>query len=167
MKIGIIYGSSSGTTQSVAETIAKKLQGREVTVMDVAQATPEKIVGFDTLLLGTSTWGWGELQDDWDAFLPKLRTANLSGKIVALFGLGDSASYPDTFVDGMGIIYDALSSTGCTVKGQMKNEGYSFSSSNALRGDTFVGLPLDDTNENKLTSPRIDDWIKSIFQVMS
>ena len=62
----------------------------------------------EPLILGTSTWGFGDLQEDWDAFLGSLTKMNLTGKTIALFGLGDSSTYSDTFVDGMGIIYRAL-----------------------------------------------------------
>ena len=41
----------------------------------------------------TSTWGDGELQDDWYDAIKMIKTADLNGKIVALFGCGDSESY--------------------------------------------------------------------------
>ena len=64
-KIGIFYGSSTGTTQSIAETIAAQLGVAKTNVIDVAKMTAEQIKDFDALILGTSTWGDGELQDDW------------------------------------------------------------------------------------------------------
>lgn len=80
---------------------------------DVADAAPDTIDGYDCLLLGSSTWGDGNLQDDWYGFLDKIKTRDLSGKTVALFGCGDSESYPDTFCNALGTIYEELQPTGC------------------------------------------------------
>ena len=95
-KIGIFYGSSTGTTSELAQKIAKAV-GAEANCFDVANASAEDAASFDVLLLGSSTWGIGDLQDDWESFLPELASQNLSGKAVALFGCGDSDSYPDSF----------------------------------------------------------------------
>ena len=83
-KMGIIYGSSTGTCESIAQTIAEKLGVASVDVIDASKITTEKVEGYDILLLGTSTWGDGELQDDWYDAIKMIRTADLNGKIVAL-----------------------------------------------------------------------------------
>ena len=59
------YGSSTGTCESIAQTIAEKLGVASVDVIDASKITTEKVESYDILLLGTSTWGDGELQDDW------------------------------------------------------------------------------------------------------
>ena len=87
-KIGIFYGSSTGSTSEVAQRLAKAL-GAEANVFDVASADAADVAGFDVLLLGSSTWGLGDLQDDWEDFLPKLAEQDLAGKNVALFGCGE------------------------------------------------------------------------------
>ena len=94
-KIGIFYGSSTGSTSEVAQRLGKAL-GAEANLYDVASVDASEVAGFDVLLLGSSTWGIGDLQDDWEDFLPKLAEQNLAGKKVALFGCGDADSYPDT-----------------------------------------------------------------------
>ena len=91
-KIGIFYGSSGGTCEGIALTIASKLALGRDDVHDVAKAKAEDATACDVLLLGSSTWGAGDLQDDWFDFLPRLKAAGLAGKVVALFGCGDSAS---------------------------------------------------------------------------
>lgn len=55
--MGIIYGSSTGTCESIAQTIAEKLGVASVDVIDASKITTEKVGGYDILLLGTSTWG--------------------------------------------------------------------------------------------------------------
>ena len=57
----VIYGSSTGSCQSIAETIASKLGVETVDVANIDDAT---IASHENLILGTSTWGAGEMQDD-------------------------------------------------------------------------------------------------------
>lgn len=132
-KIGIFYGSSTGTTQSLAEQIALKTGVSKADTHDVADAAPDTIDGYDCLLLGSSTWGDGDLQDDWYGFLDKIKTRDLSGKTVALFGCGDSESYPDTFCNALGTIYEELQPTGCPVRRRIRAAG--------LRGDRLGRMP--------------------------
>ena len=58
----VIYGSSTGTCQSLAQCIADKLG---VETLDAANLTESIISSHDNLIIGTSTWGAGEMQDDW------------------------------------------------------------------------------------------------------
>jgi len=159
--VAIIYGSSGGNTQSAAKNIASKVEGS--VLFDVSSVNIGHIEEFDNLILGTSTWGMGDLQDDWDDFLPNLRKANLKGKTIALFGLGDSSSFSETFVDGMGTLFDSLKNTGCIVIGAVSADGYSFGASSACHGATFVGLPIDEDNESNLTDSRISEWVKTLL----
>ena len=62
---GIFFGSTTGTTESVAARIAERLGVAQADVHNVAAASVEDVKKYDLLLLGSSTWGSGELQDDW------------------------------------------------------------------------------------------------------
>ena len=159
-KTVIIYGSSTGTCQSIAETIANKLGVSDI--LDVAKVTAAQVNVYDNLLLGTSTWGAGDMQDDWYSGIKEIKNANLAGKTVALFGCGDSQSYSDTYCDGMGEIYGELQGTGCNIIGQVPTDGYTYDDSTAVVDGHFVGLALDDVNEGNMTEARIDAWIDSI-----
>ena len=160
-RIGIFFGSSGGVTEGVANQIAEKLGVASGDVHNVASASPADLGGYEVLLLGSSTWGAGDLQDDWEGFLPKAQKLDLSGKLVALFGCGDSASFGDTFCDAMGIIFEAVKGR-CTVIGQVSAEGYSFSSSKAVVDGKFVGLAIDEMNEDGKTDSRLDAWTESL-----
>ena len=121
---GIFFGSTTGTTESVAARIAERLGVAQADVHNVAAASVEDVKKYDLLLLGSSTWGSGELQDDWPGFLDKLGKEDLSGRRVALFGCGDAGVYSDTFCDAMAEIRDGLASTGCTFVGGFDAEEY-------------------------------------------
>ena len=162
-KTAIFYGSSTGTTEAVANLIASKLGIAPADVHDAGKLTADLAGSYDVLILGTSTWGYGELQDDWYDGVKVLKSADLSMKFVALFGCGDSESYCDTFCDGIGVLYEDLKDSGCTFLGnKVSTDGYSFSSSIAVVDGAFVGLPLDEVNESNKTAERIDAWTAEI-----
>lgn len=128
-------------------------------VYSADKLTVELVNAYDVLLLGTSTWGDGELQDDWYDGIKVLKNADLKGKYIALFGCGDSESYCDTFCDAMGILYEDLKNSGCTFLGNHVNtDDYTFSNSAAVVDGSFVGLALDDINESHKISTRIKTW---------
>ena len=155
----VIYGSSTGTCESIAEKIAQKL-GCEV--LNVQDLSIEVIAANQNLILGTSTWGAGELQDDWYDGIKTLKAANLQGKTIALFGCGDCSSYSDTFVGGMGELYNAIKDSGAQFVGSVETDGYTYDDSEAVVDGKFIGLPLDDVNEDDKTEARIDAWIEQI-----
>ncbi len=162
-KTGVFYGSSSGNTKSAAGMIANKLGIDKNNVHDISGATPEQLQEYDILILGSSTWGYGDLQDDWEVFADKLQKMDLSDKKVALFGTGDSSSYPETFCDAIGILAEATEKAGATLigKGREASE-YSFDESRAANGDILLGLPLDEDNEPEKTNERISRWVEQL-----
>lgn len=161
-KTGIFYGSTTGTTEAVSGIIAGKLGVSSADVHDVSKMTAEMVNSYDILLFGTSTWGDGELQDDWYDGIKLLKGLDLSGKLVGLFGCGDSESYADTFCDGMGIIYEDLKGTGCEFINGVSDADYTYSSSVAVVDGQFVGLAIDEMNESGKTDERVTAWTEHI-----
>lgn len=155
-KTVVIFGSSTGTCEGIAEKIGAKLGAEVVNVQDLN----DDVLAADNLLLGTSTWGAGELQDDWYDGVDTIKGADLSGKTVAIFGCGDSASYSDTFCGAMKELYDAAKEAGANVIGEVSTDGYTFDDSDAIVDGKFVGLALDDINEDDKTDERIDAWLE-------
>lgn len=143
----------------MANRIAEKLGVPAADVHSADKLTADLAGSYELLILGTSTWGDGELQDDWYDAIKVLRGMDLSSKFIALFGCGDSESYSETFCDGMGILYEDLKDSGCTFVGnKVSTEGYSFSSSISVVDGAFVGLALDEVNESDKTDERIACW---------
>ncbi len=163
MKTAVFFGSTTGNTEAAAEAIAEKI-GADI--FNVADAPREKISDYQMLIFGTSTWGIGDLQDDWEGFIADLEEAGLEGKEVALFGLGDADSYPESFVDGMGTIYRVIKDKGCSLVGFTDTADYSYESSSAEVDGRFVGLVLDEDNESDKTQERIENWVEDIKKAM-
>ena len=155
----VIYGSSTGTCEAIAEKIASKLGCEAMNVQDL---TTETISDHQNLILGTSTWGAGELQDDWYDGLKTLQDADLNGNTIALFGCGDCESYSDTFVGGIGELYNGIKDSGARFIGSVDTDGYTFDDSEAVVDGKFIGLPLDDINEDDKTDVRIENWLSAI-----
>ena len=159
-KTVIIYGTSNGNCEDLAGSIGAKLGVDNI--INVTDMEDSVIADNDNLILGTSTWGAGEVQDDWYDGIKVIKNADLSGKTVALFGCGDSESYPDTFVGGMAEIYNAVKKAGANVIGAVATDGYTFDESESVVDDKFVGLALDEVNEDGKTDERIDAWVAEI-----
>ncbi len=156
--IALFYGTYTGVTRMVSEKIAKELGADKIDVYDISK-DGEKMGDYKKLIIGTSTWSIGELQEDWDAFMPKLQQMDFSGSVVALFGTGDQAGYPDTFLDGMGMLYETFQYRGAKFVGFWPTEGYDFTSPLPLLDhDHFVGLAIDEDNQPELTDERIKKW---------
>lgn len=155
--LAVVYGSSTGNTKEVAEILAQKLDAKLINIADIA---PSDLDEFSGLVIGTSTWGSGDLQDDVEAFdFSKLK---VDGKKIALFGLGDSSSYSDTFCNAMGTIYEILKEKGANFIGSVDSKDYEFDESSAVIDGKFVGLAIDADNESEKTDQRIDSWVKQI-----
>ena len=136
-KIHVVFGSTTGTTESVAAKIAASLGAA---TFNIAADDP---AAFDAelLVLGSSTWGIGDLQDDWASRLDQVK-ASFAGKKVAVFGLGDSVGFADSFCVAADTIAKAAKEAGATLVGDV--------------------LKLDDTNEAAQTDAKVAAWTNAI-----
>lgn len=157
--IGLFFGSDTGNTENVANKIADHL-GLEA--QDIAGNSSDIFDDYDFLILGTPTANYGEMQPDWDYFVPELEDADLNGKTVALFGLGDQVDYPDSFLDAMGDLAELIEKAGGQLVGAWSTEGYDFNDSRAVKDGQFVGLALDEDRQPELTDSRISTWLTQL-----
>jgi flavodoxin II len=162
--IGLFYGSTTCYTEMAAEKIADALPEFDVQMFNIKDVPLIKAEQFDILIFGISTWDFGELQEDWESQWDDVENVDLSGKIIALYGLGDQIGYAEWFQDALGMLHDLIITQDCAVIGYWENNGYDFIASKALlEGDEFfVGLSLDDENQYDLTDERIADWTAQI-----
>ena len=158
MKIGLFYGSTLGAAKEVAQLIAREI---ELELFDVSEGL-QGIESFEKLILGTNTWGYGELQDDWEAVKSKFEKLDFTGKKVAIYSTGDAEGYPDTFVDAIGILGEIVLANGGELIGSTSTEGYNFSDSKGLRDGKFMGLAIDDNNQSSMTEKRVKNWVESL-----
>lgn len=166
-KIGLFYASSTGNTEYAANILKNKMSTFDIDIKDIANCVDNAMKEYDLLIFGVSTWGEGDLQDDWEDFLANLNEENLLNKTVAIFGLGDQEQYCCNFLDAMGIVYNKVVQSGATVVGSWPTDGYDFEESLAIIDGEFVGLGLDEDNQDELTNERINEWIELITPYFS
>lgn len=170
-KIGIFFGTDTGTTRLIAKKMAKKLGSSLASKpLNVNRITIEDFTQYDVLILGTPTYGINELPGvstgiktgSWEEFLPQLKGANFSGKRIALYGLGDQEKYADRFADSLIHLYRFFSEQGAEIVGLWDTDSYKFTHSQSIVNGQFVGLVLDQQAQPLLTEQRIDDWLALI-----
>lgn len=157
MKVGIFYGSTTGVTENISKRVGQLINAEVMNASEI-----EKITEFDLAILATSTWGMGDLQDDWMDALESLKRINLHSKKIALIGVGDQMAFGSTFVDGIKDIYDIVKENGGEIIGKTSIYGYEFDGSKATEDDLFLGLVIDEVNQSNLTDERIKNWISSL-----
>ena len=164
MSLAIFYGSTTGNTENAAQMISDELGDLVSHMANVTDVEPKELLDYDVLVLGTPTWNVGELQYDWEDFLPTLKGTDLTGKKIALFGLGDSYGYAENFLDALGLLWDEIKELGtpeliCI----WPTEGYIFDESKGKHDDNhFLGLGLDEENESDLHEERIKAWASKL-----
>ena len=156
-KIGIFYGSSTGQTEAVAEKLQRIIGEDKCDLINVDSASGKDLDRYPYLIFGTPSWGFGDMQDDWEDFIEVVLAADLKEKKIALFGLGDQDTYPDSFADGVGVLYEKIKGK-TTIFGEWPKEGYRFHESDAYKGKKFVGLILDQENQASKTDERLKKW---------
>jgi len=164
MSTGIYYSTSTGNTEVVAGYIRAAASDAE-DALDIADASDVTV--HDGLIVGAPTWHTGADEQrsgtSWDDWLYNtLPGLDMSGKKVAIFGVGDQESYGDNFCDAAGELYDLFSAKGCKIYGLTSQEGYNHVESKAVRDDKFVGLMCDEDNQYDLSEERAQKWVAQL-----
>jgi len=158
-KTGLFYSFNSKKTAKIAAMIYNAFSGTEVQLVNVDEVKPVDFLEYTNLMIGVPTWFDGELPNYWDELLPGLEEIDFSGKKIAVFGLGDQKGYPENFCDAIGIMAAFFEEKGAAIVGKFPIEGYTFEGSKALKNGNFLGLPLDQENQARLTNGRIEQWV--------
>ncbi len=114
-RVILVYGSTTGNTETLSKSVAEGLEtlGVDVAVKNVVETSPEELKDYDGIVLGSSTWGMGELQDDFIDFEEGLKSLDLNGKKAAVFGPGNSM-YPQ-FCKAVDILEERLKGCGARI----------------------------------------------------
>mmetsp|Transcript_17864 Transcript_17864/g.22212 ORF Transcript_17864/g.22212 Transcript_17864/m.22212 type:complete len:240 (+) Transcript_17864:275-994(+) len=164
MSTGLYYSTSTGNTETVSGYIA---EAAGLSAEDIGDATDDEINGHDSLIVGAPTWHTGADEQrsgtSWDDWLyDTLPNLDVSGKKVAVFGVGDQASYSDNYCDAAGELYDLFTAAGAKVYGMTSIDGYDHEESKAVVDGKFVGLMCDEDNQYELSEGRCKAWIDQL-----
>lgn len=169
-QIGIFFGTDSGTTRLIAKKMAKKLGDVASKPLNVNRISPDDLLQYDSLILGTPTYGEGQFpgistgvkDGSWEEFAPQFAGVDMTGKTVALYGLGNQEKYADRFADTLYLLYELFTNCGATIIGDWSTEGYEFEHSKAVVDGRFVGLVIDNNYQGLLTESRLDSWLAQV-----
>jgi flavodoxin short chain len=135
-KVLIVYGSTTGNTEWVAETAAAQVKaaGHQADVQEAGHVKAEGLCqGWDLVLFGCSTWGMDdiELQEDFALLFENFDKIAAKGVKTAVFGCGDeSYTY---FCGAVDAIADKLESLGAAAVGyRLKIDGDPHDSGNEI-----------------------------------
>ncbi|MCB0540951.1 MAG: flavodoxin [Chitinophagales bacterium] len=167
-KIGLFYGTDTGNTEMVANKLIEKIEailgGGSVDLFEIYQKKAEDMNAYDLIIMGQPTWYDGELQGDWEEFIPELKKIDFSNKKVAFFGLGDQYGYASYFCDSLGVFADMVMEQGGQIVGYTSTEGYEHDFSKAEKDGQFCGLCLDEDNQDELTEERLENWLPKVLK---
>ncbi len=175
-KIGIFFGTETGTTRLIAKKI-HKLLGDELAdkPVNVNRITPADMLKYDALILGTPSYGIGQipgksagcLEPNWEEFLLQMDNPDFTGKRIAFFGLGAQERYADRFASSLMALYTVFQGYGADiVADDWANEGYTFNHSDSLKDGKFVGLVIDQRTQGMYTDERLAKWVGQVRAVL-
>ena len=168
--VGIFFGTSTGSTETVADMIKQELGDDADGPFDIETlegSIQDNFGKYPALIVGTPTWNTGADTErsgtGWDEiYYSSMQELNLQGKKVAVFGLGDQESYAENYADATGELHDVFESLGCQMMGYTSQEGYEHEDSKAIRDDKFCGLLCDMVNQEELSEERVQNWVAQL-----
>lgn len=87
-KTAIVYHSAGGNTKALAEILASLLP--EATLFRVSEFDTSVLHEYDSLIVGTYTWGNGELPAKMSTFYSELEQTSTSHLKTGVFGTGET-----------------------------------------------------------------------------
>lgn len=170
-KIGIFFGTETGTTRLIAKKLYKLL-GDDLAdkPVNVNRIKAEDLLQYDALILGTPSYGVGEipglsagcLERNWEEFLAEFGQPDLTGKRIAMFGLGAQERYSERFASSLINLYRVFEGLGAEMVGAWPVENYVFEHSASVVDGKFVGLVIDQRTQGMFTDERLKAWIDMV-----
>lgn len=118
MKVSIVYASTTGNTEQLANAASEgaKAAGREVSLSTADTADSAEVLGSELILLGSPAMGAEQLEDSMETFFSGIE-GSLSGKKVGLFG-----SYDWGEGQWLSDWSDRVTAAGATLVGTVKSQ---------------------------------------------
>ena len=160
----MFWGSNNGNQEEAEDFLKEYMisEGFEIDEYNISEQEPKKMLEYKYLIIGCPTWHIGDLQDDWDFIYEDYKKLDFKGIRAAFFGCGEQVGYPDNFLDAIGYLAKPFIENGGELVGRWPIEGYEFDVSEAQDGEEFLGLGLDNDNEEELTEERLIIWAELI-----
>jgi|GEM_PF-1095743 len=94
-RVLVVFGTHSGNSQLVADYIKSGIDslGIPCDCQRAERVKIEEAMGYGMLVLISSTWNVGSLNDNYQVFHNELIKTKMPGKPIAVIGIGDSKHY--------------------------------------------------------------------------
>lgn len=163
----LIFAPEGGSTERTAKKIQEKAGVDKIDILPASKISDNIFDSYNKFIFGIATVGadaWDSRNQDSSIYrlIKEIANSDWNNKTVALYGLGNSVTYRYHFVDDMGILAEMLEEGNADITGTVASGNYDFAESKALRGDSFIGLPIDEDTEPGKTDARIDAWLTSL-----
>jgi len=166
-RVALIFSTQTGKTEQVAQLIGQHTGLQATNIGDIQV---EDLAGYDGIIIGAPTYNTAEPKfrsgTYMDDALETIRELSLSGKPVAVFGLGDAGVYPEYFCDAIEEIHGSFKQAGAKMIGyedaKFTKSAHRYMESKSVVGGKFLGLALDNDGGEELTKPRVTDWLDQI-----
>lgn len=113
----ILYASSTGNTEEIAHILEQQIDRDAFAVtlwnLELDEIHAQELTKYDGVLFGTYTYDDGELPFETSVFCDSLTNVDLSGKVIGVFGSGDSAYYQ--FCEAVEVMKEEFNRSGAVV----------------------------------------------------
>ncbi len=164
-KTALLYSPEGGNVNRVTIKLGKVIGNEKVDIIPVGKVVKGELDKYKQIIFVASTVGadhWTNeiIVDEWQEFFKKVDEISFEDKKLAIVGLGNSVLYPEHFADGMAHLNTKITEKKGKILGFVDAKDYTFTDSEALNDDGFFcGLPIDEDNEEDLTTERLEKWI--------
>ncbi|MBN2096337.1 flavodoxin domain-containing protein [Candidatus Peregrinibacteria bacterium] len=112
--IVIVYGSTGGNTEMVAEYVADFLKAKKIKadVKRAEQSSAKDLLKYDACILASPTYGHGLLEAHMTKFAKGLKEIDLKGRPCAVIGLGDPKYEMQYHIESAPILEKKLTAAG-------------------------------------------------------
>lgn len=163
-KTGILYATISGTTRDLSFQLAGRLELASKHVHDLLETSLDVMDQYDTMLIGSPTYGRGDCHYLFKEGIPELFQHLASRKNIGIFVMGDLKSHRKTFGGGLFRLFEKLDLDTHRMVGKVPTDLYDYQFSDW--GDAFLpGLIVDKHGSNQLNQARMDVWLEGVKHV--
>ncbi len=164
-KTALLYSPEGGNVNSVTNKLGEMIGNDKVDIIPVNKVVKEDVDKYSQIIflgstVGADHWSNESVVNEWPEFFRKVDEISFEDKKVAIVGLGNSVLYPEHFADGMAHLYNTITKKKAEIFGFVDAKDYTFTDSEAVNAEGFFcGLPIDEDNEDELTTERLEKWI--------
>lgn len=164
-KTALLYSPQGGNVNRVTIKLGEVIGNKKVEIIPVREVVKGDLIKYNQIIfvgstVGADHWNNETVVDEWQEFFAKTDEISFEDKKVAIVGLGNSVLYPEHFADGMAHLYKTLTEKKAKISGFVDANDYTFTDSEAVNDEgLFCGLPIDEDNEEELTTERLEKWI--------